>query len=74
MNMPGFTAELSLYQTNGRYSASQVSPAAEIGQGANFQLVTPQFPTWCSRCRVACYGRYRNKLGLLEQCLEDCGC
>ena len=74
MNMPGFTGELSLYHTSEQYHISQVRPAAEMRQGTNFQLVTPQSPVdpygvWC---RKRCYNRFLYEPGLLQQCLDNC--
>lgn len=73
MNMPGFTAELSLYHTSEQYHTGQVRPAAEMRQGANFQLVTPQFPIdpWTVHCRLSCYERFHYGI-LLQQCLDNC--
>jgi hypothetical protein len=72
MNMPGFTAELSLYHPSEQYHTSQVRPAAEMRQGANFQLVTPQLPIdpWGLRCRLNCLNRFHGIL--LQQCLDNC--
>lgn len=44
MNIPGFTAETSLYKTNGRYLMASVHESAAV-------QVVPQFPRTLPICR-----------------------
>lgn len=68
MNMPGFTAETSLYKSNATYQLD--SSCGKV----LMQDVTLQFPlNWPEvRCRVACYGRFRNNDNRLRECLNEC--
>jgi hypothetical protein len=69
MNIPGFTAEATLYKTVSSYRLSSFIHT-EIGLN-----VTPQFPlnwyeVWCRR---KCYTRFRSNTELLKACLAECG-
>lgn len=69
MNMPGFTAEATLYNSATPYRSSYV---IYTETGLN---VTPQLPlnwpeVWC---RVRCYSRFSGNPGRLEECLDACG-
>ena len=77
MNMPGFTAEASHYE-------SSVSYRTFSSQGATSTLaITPQIRLpvikGCYTCRSSCYtkygsGRSRSNPILLRDCLDDCPC
>ncbi len=54
MNMPGFTAETSLYNTNKRYHL-----AVQWTNSANRSVITPQISPWVALitvyCRLICF-------------------
>ena len=74
MNMPGFTAEASHYE-------SSVSYRTFSSQGATSTLaITPQIGLpvikGCYTCRSSCYRKYGSGSNpiRLEDCLDSCPC
>jgi len=69
-NTPGYTGQASLYNTNGRYHASQVSTVAS--QRVIPQLKCPCPPGLLSKAARMC--RYPERgggwCGILDQCLD----
>ena len=70
MNMPGFTAEVSLYDTSGQYHANQVITAAP-------QLVVPQLRCPCpggllQKAASLCHDPARGGgwCNILDRCLD----
>jgi hypothetical protein len=72
MNMPGFTAEASHYESN-------VSYRTFPSQGTSATVaITPQigFPIMkgCYTCRSSCYIAFRRNPIMLADCLDSCPC
>ena len=61
MNMPGFTAETSLYKTSGRYQSVATQSYSRGEQRVISQLLLPYYAIPCGVCSAA----YR-------ACEEDC--
>jgi hypothetical protein len=66
MNMPGFTAETSLYNTSGHYRAMAGTPNDLIGSGG----VLPQLPI--GFCMADCDFTYPNDSFLSSVCKLGC--
>ena len=64
MNMPGFTAEASLYQTNEHYPAEAITVASS-------NQVVPQYGL-CDKAAYYCNRGYKKWCGILDNvCFSD---
>ena len=68
MNMPGFTAEATLYNSATSYRSSCVIHT-EIGLNVTPQLAGNWPYVWCN---LQCLRRFRDNPDRLYECLHDC--
>jgi hypothetical protein len=72
MNMPGFTAEASHYESHASYRAFPSPPTTST------LAITPQLPPpeskGCYTCRSSCYIHYPHNAIKRRECLDDCPC
>jgi hypothetical protein len=87
INMPGFTAEHSLYRCDGQSYAcasdswytfdEKIIPQACIvidGQLVCDLPRIPRNPRPCATCRSSCYIHFRDDDAKLNRCLDMCPC
>jgi hypothetical protein len=75
MNMPGFTAEDSLYKTSWHYTIAKVTERAGRGTIRLAQLPASECKLCRKNCRLFCPPRFPECVLSCEQvnCFEACG-